>query len=196
MESKTIKYILESLPKPKEVKVSPRAVDAQAIQIYAAWMAEKRRYIHSAESLVALEKYMQGYSLLITGSVGTGKTFFFKSLGRDITVISLVGLSGWKLEEVETMLNNTWEHEVMFDDLGAEPPISEYGVKQEILPLILEKRKYCKKRTHFTTNLNAEQIQARYGVRVIDRIYGMTFPITFTGESRRDCKPMPQDERR
>ena len=196
MEAKTIKEILASLPKPKDLKVSPRVVSAQAIRNYAAWMAEKRGYIHTSESLVALEKYLQGYSLLLTGAVGTGKTFFFQSLGQDLSIISLIGLSGWKLEEIETMLINNSGRDVVFDDMGAEPPVSDYGVKQEIVPLILEKRYYLRRRTHFTTNLNAEQIQARYGVRVIDRIYGMTFPITFTGESRRDCQPMPQEERR
>ena len=70
MDAKTIKDILESLPTPKDLKVNPRAVGAQAIRNYAAWMAEKRGYIHSAESLIALEKYMQGYSLLLTGAVG------------------------------------------------------------------------------------------------------------------------------
>ena len=196
MDVKTIKEILGSLPKPKELKVHPRAVGAQAIRNYAAWMAEKRGYIHTAESLVALEKYMQGYSLLLTGAVGTGKTFFFQSLGKDLSIISLIGLSGWKLDEIETMLINNQERDVVFDDMGAEPPVSDYGVKQEIVPLILEKRYYLRRRTHFTTNLNAEQIQARYGVRVIDRIYGMTFPITFIGESRRDCQPKPKEERR
>lgn len=196
MDAKTINEILASLPKPKDLKVSPREVGAQAIRNYAAWMAEKRGYIHTAESLVALEKYMQGYSLLLTGAVGTGKTFFFQSLGQDLLIISLIGLSGWKLDEIETMLLNNQERDVVFDDMGAEPPVSDYGVKQEIVPLILEKRYYLRRRTHFTTNFNAEQIQARYGVRVIDRIYGMTFPITFTGESRRDCQPMPQEERR
>lgn len=190
MEATMLDKILAGLPAAKERGTKPRDVPPQKLAEYAAWMATNKGYVHSRNSLAALEKYMQGYSLLITGSVGTGKTFFFQSLGRDITVISLVGLSGWKLEEVETMLNNNWEQEVMFDDVGAEPPISEYGVKQEIVPLILEKRQYCKKRTHFTTNLTAEQIQARYGVRVIDRFYGMCWPITFTGESRRDCQPL------
>lgn len=196
MDAKTIKDILESLPTPKDLKVHPRAVGAQAVRNYASWMARQRGYVHSAESLVALEKYLQGYSLLLTGGVGTGKTFFFQSLGKDLHIISLVGLSGWKLEDIETLLLNNQERDVVFDDMGAEPPMSDYGVKQEIVPLILEKRYYLRRRTHFTTNLNAEQIQARYGVRVIDRIYGMTFPITFTGESRRDCQPMPQEERR
>ena len=196
MDAKTIKDILESLPTPKDLKVHPRAVGAQAVRNYAAWMARQRGYVHSAESLVALEKYLQGYSLLLTGGVGTGKTFFFQSLGKDLHIISLVGLSGWKLEDIETMLLNNQERDVVFDDMGAEPPMSDYGVKQEIVPLILEKRYYLRRRTHFTTNLNAEQIQARYGVRVIDRIYGMTFPLTFTGESRRDCQPMPQEQRR
>ena len=152
-------------------------------------MAEKRGYIHTAESLDALEKYMQGYSLLLTGAVGTGKTFFFQSLGRDIEIVSLATLAGWKLDDIQRLLDNNSDYEVVFDDIGAEPAISDFGVKQEILPLILERRQYCRKRTHFTTNLSAQAIEERYGVRSIDRIYGMTYPITFTGESKRDCKP-------
>lgn len=192
MDANTMKHILEGLEEPKDLRTEPKVVTVQGLQRWANFMATKKGYRHSLESLEALEKYAQGYALLLTGSVGTGKTFFFQSLGQNIEIVSLATLAGWKLDDIQRMLDNNRDYEVVFDDIGAEPAISDFGVKQEILPLILERRQYCRKRTHFTTNLSAQEIEERYGVRSIDRIYGMTYPITFTGESKRDCKPFEE----
>lgn len=190
MDDNTIKRILSMLPTPLDLSVKPKKVTEADLHRWAGWMATKKGYIHSRESLTALERYLQGYALLLSGGVGSGKTMFFECISGDgIEIVPLAMFAGWKLDETEEFIMNRRDCEMVIDDVGAEPPISEYGIRQELLPHVIEWRMHLRKRTHFTTNLTADDIQKRYGVRTIDRLYGMAYPVVFKGDSRRECQP-------
>jgi len=140
--------------------------------------------------------------LLMSGPVGCGKT----------TLMNLLPSSNWHKIKYETIptrniVNNFNEagFEVLkkykdtkdycFDDLGLEPTgchntkyynvmggilLSRYDIyKNERTPVL----SLSKGKTHITTNLNAEELEARYGSRVRSRLREMFNLISFDQSS-------------
>ena len=154
-----------------------------------AWASElaRRGYRASKESLNALKAYLQGYGILLSGEVGTGKTRFFDALGG-IEKVSMIDIYANTLDEIVDIVGGLRDREIFVDDIGSETVYSNYGCKMDILPWLIEKRMESDKRTHFTTNLTGEELSARYGARVFDRIYGMCKMFRFSGTSRRTTR--------
>jgi len=75
---------------------------------------------------------------------------------------------------------------VVLDDLGAECPRNEYGVKRDMVgEYIAAHHLRGNGRLFITTNLTAEQIYERYGGRVADRLKELCVPLAFKGKSKR-----------
>ena len=152
----------------------------------------KRGYRFNEESLEALRLYMSGYGLFVRGSVGTGKSLFFKLLrnhnGDPVKVFSMHNIRGRTDVEIRELMDHLDRYEVLLDDIGAEPTFSNFGVKSDILVYMVERRMESRMRTHFTTNLTTQEIYDRYGDRLIDRITEMCRSVEFGGESRRSPK--------
>lgn len=147
-------------------------------------------YIPDTQTADIVRAYLSGAGILLTGPAGVGKTFLMSLLAgnkhvqhaeRDINDWGLSGIHGWY----------DWRdgREVVIDDLGTERTAHSYGDKEDLLKLVIEHRYAAQKvRTHFTTNLTAAQISARYGERILDRIMGMCTAFSMTGESYRRKK--------
>jgi DNA replication protein DnaC len=85
--------------------------------------------------------------------------------------------------------------DIIIDDVGTEPTMSDYGVKQEIMNAIIDKRYAMFKQsrgafTHLSLNLKIrgdgpESMQGRYGKRSISRIYEMCNVIHFSSQDQR-----------
>lgn len=68
---------------------------------------------------------------------------------------------------------------ICIDDLGAEiSEVSHYGNKINVMEHIIEERYLHDKITHFSSNIDAKGIEAKYGQRVYSRICGSTNLIT------------------
>ena len=152
---------------------------------YARWMQTEKGYVQSEQTLGGLLKYMKGYGLFLMGGVGTGKTMFFRSLKSRIEIFSILRHMAKPLNEISEYIEGMRDSEMLIDDIGAEPVYINYGSKLDLLPWLLELRLESPKRTHFTTNLTAEQLERRYGNRVIDRIKELCKVCFFGGRSRR-----------
>ena len=165
----------------------------------AAWAGEMAThgYRHTEATLEALRLYLAGYGLIMFGNCGTGKTFFFSAIGKARTahgmeaplVYPLMDTVGRKVDEVREWFIAAERHEVVLDDIGAEPTFNEYGNRWDILPWLLEMRLAASGRTHFTTNLKPAELRNRYGVRVVDRLNEMAAQVTLDGKSNRRTKP-------
>jgi len=149
-------------------------------------------YIPSAEIVGPVCAYMQGYGILLTGRAGCGKTMLMRMLMATRGEMQHVDeILDWGADGIPDWHDFRDGREVCIDDLGSERVVSEYGNKDDLLKLIIGHR--CERqngRTHITTNLTAEQIAARYGDRVLDRILGMCKPFVLTGPSRREAKAL------
>lgn len=149
--------------------------------------------------------------ILLMGKSGTGKThlmnFFSKnpkasySLPTCKTIVELYS-KGWTSNDMSTIeyysvtkkaeAQHAWDQTELgfcFGDLGAEnAEAKNYGNQRNVMEEIIFNRYesgipfiY----THFTTNLNGQELEAKYGVRFRDRLKEMCNVFTLDGPSWR-----------
>lgn len=121
--------------------------------------------------------------LLISGPVGCGKTSLMKLLKymvphqRPYEMIPsrnvVFGFNHLGYKTIEDYGNSSF---FCFDDLGVEPPGRFYGKDCNVMGEVLLSRYELyldtlrKIKTHATTNLNAQELEERYGNRVRSRM--------------------------
>ncbi len=189
---------------PKEIKTEP--FTQEEFEFIAGKMADLG-YIHTKTSLKALEAYMSGYGLLLLGDVGTGKTFFFKTLFKAMEptdrilavcieqtksnpeIYRMSKTIGMAFNDIKDEVDGLYRQEVLFDDIGVEVVANDWGRKFELVPWLVDLRLKAARRTHFTTNLTADQLLERYGARTIDRMHTLVRVIEFKGKSHRQTIP-------
>jgi DNA replication protein DnaC len=136
--------------------------------------------------------------ILLSGPVGCGKTslmMLLQHLAPHKTNYEIIptrnivfnfNASGF---EVLEKYNETKNY--CFDDLGVEPTGSHYAKECNVLGEILLSRYelFCQPErsrrvlTHITTNLNAQELEKRYGSRVRSRLREMMNVIAFSSNS-------------
>jgi DNA replication protein DnaC len=73
----------------------------------------------------------------------------------------------------------------MIDDVGVESEQVNYGTRRLLFNEIIDEAEHNKNVLILTTNLNIEELEAKYGARTIDRLRAITTPVIFKGESLR-----------
>lgn len=133
--------------------------------------------------------------ILLSGPVGCGKTSLMKLLRHIVphfksyevlatrNIVFAFNHTGYKT--IESFGNNKL---YCFDDLGVEPTGRFFGKDCNVMGEILLSRhelflKY-KFKTHGTTNLNAQELEERYGNRVRSRMRELFNLIGFDKDSR------------
>jgi chromosomal replication initiation ATPase DnaA len=151
------------------------------------------------------EKATKG--LWLYGSAGVGKTFLLRALLRkyERIVTATAMVSAYRTsQDFDARFWNTvfgnepaeWPQRMQFaylDDVGQEGICVSYGERVEVLDGVLCAL-YDSWYTHgtplvyMTSNLNPEQMDARYGRRITDRLRDMCYTIEIKGPSRRGQK--------
>lgn len=135
--------------------------------------------------------------LLISGPVGCGKTSLMKLLRhmvphqRPYEMIPcrnvVFGFNHLGYKTIEDYGNSSF---FCFDDLGVEPPGRFYGKDCNVMGEVLLSRYELyldtqrKIKTHATTNLNAQELEERYGNRVRSRMRELFNLVAFDKGSR------------
>lgn len=133
--------------------------------------------------------------LLLSGPVGCGKTSLMKLLKhivphqRPYEVIPcrniVFGFNHIGYKTIEDYGNSQF---FCFDDLGVEPIGRHFGQDCNVMGEILLSRHELfindKRKTHATTNLNAEELEEHYGTRIRSRMREMFNLIAFDKGSR------------
>ncbi len=144
--------------------------------------------------------FLEGKSIIIFGSNGTGKTMLFELLKRITHPQSKLRFRSRNV--LDTVLDfNTRGHEafrddttanVFYDDLGSEDKGYWYGDKVEVFDKLMQFRydrwRSDNLRTFFTSNLTLDEIKARYGSRFRDRLREQYYQVVLNGESKRSLK--------
>lgn len=178
--AETIEKIRADMAKEKvdPVMVSDRAV-AEQIKDIASY-----GYEPSEQDVEPIRAYLSGYGLLLTGETGVGKTFLMRCLGARLRPVA--GITAYGLRCIENWYSWTDGTDLCIDDLGAEPVLSEYGTKEDLMKLVIAHRAERQNgRTSVTTNFTAGEIAARYGDRTLSRLLGMCKAFALTGTNRR-----------
>ncbi|OLY91215.1 hypothetical protein SAMN05444008_11289 [Cnuella takakiae] len=148
----------------------------------------------------------KGYGLLnkglfITGNVGVGKTLLMKlfcqNAVRPLRVLSTnIVADTYQEHGIEYLRNkycsgptNYSHSNICFDDLGAERiGVKHMGNDINVMEQVILNRYEQGQHnlTHFTSNLDAVQIEKLYGTRVRSRLREMVNFFEFGGEDRRE----------
>ena len=170
-------------------KQAKQKVTAEQIEGNIMLLAESG-YTPDAQTPAIIQAYMQGYSIMLTGGVGAGKTMLASLLFCCPVCHCQRSVADYGLDGLEEFHKWADDREIVLDDLGAERKTVEYGERDEILKIVIERRDAGWQRTHITTNLTGNEISERYGDRIFDRLGGMCKAFKLAGESRRSPKPV------
>ena len=125
--------------------------------------------------------------LLLVGGPGVGKTLicdevfddiFKNKLGLNYVKSTPFDMAG-KIEEMND--NCPW----FIDDIGLEGIRVDYGNRSEPFAEIVYNAEKNGQLLVLTTNMTNEQLVARYGDRIIDRLHAIVKPIVIRGKSLR-----------
>lgn len=129
----------------------------------------------------------KGKGLILVGGCGVGKSL----IGMRIIPLLL----NYYCRKVVTVctagdLNKSPDdflrsHIIYVDDVGTEDVSNLYGNKRVPFAELVDAAERNGKLLMFSTNLDEEHLKAKYGDRVVDRLYGITKRITITGKSNR-----------
>ena len=122
--------------------------------------------------------------ILLTGPVGCGKTSFMKLLSaitpkkKTFDLIPARNIAFEFADRGFSVIEKYGNHKSFcFDDLGVEPNGKHFGAECNVIGEVLLSRYDLfinhKVKTHATTNLNARELEDRYGNRVRSRMRAM-----------------------
>ena len=173
--------------------------DEKAMETYLekkGWLksvAGSDDFTAAIKTLGAMRKE-KGVGVLICGSYGVGKTklvnIFADYFGCENRIRLGIRAELKKFDEkyIEYNCSQLYDHNVLVDDLGAEEPVNEYGVRYESAAdfiISFHERWDHEKRLLITTNLSITEIDSRYGGRIVSRLKDLCFPLALTGEDKR-----------
>ena len=141
------------------------------------------------------KSYSLDKGILLAGTPGTGKShlmaFFSKNPHVSYAHVTCKAVAeryrtGWKRDELDTLewysytlkaeAGHAWDQKELgycFGDLGTEDEKNNFGNKMNVMEHIIFQRYENKlpfNMTHYTTNLNGNEIENTYGLRVRDRL--------------------------
>lgn len=154
------------------------------------------------EAVAEVEGINLDKGILLTGPVGCGKSSIMRVLRaicfrpwkfvlKSSPQVALeFAKEGYTVIDRYTIRSTTLDNDprtTCFDDLGCESNIPYYGVLfntlTEILSIRYELFVEDKMFTHITTNLNADELEERYGPRLRSRMSEMFNLVAFPGTS-------------
>lgn len=129
----------------------------------------------------------KGKGLLITGGCGLGKTL----IGKHILPLLLQDscrklVNIFTAQELNTKIDEILKlHIIYIDDIGTEEVSKVYGNVRCTFSELCDAAEQKGKLLIITTNLTANELEAKYGERTIDRLKAITKFVPFTGKSLR-----------
>jgi DNA replication protein DnaC len=159
----------------------------EKIMQYGAYFVPNFVWVDDYTEIVNWLENNDGRGLFLYGDCGRGKTQFAKYilpailLAETNKVLRYYDVQECKLKFDEIMAKKI----LSLDDIGTEEIINNYGTKIDPFAEIIDSVEKKSKLIVITSNLNQDQLTARYGVRILDRIKSTTTRVLFQGKSFR-----------
>jgi len=129
----------------------------------------------------------QGRGLLLMGNCGLGKSLI---CGRILPV--LLNSCCHKViyqanaQQLNTDIDSVLQkHIIYLDDIGTESMAVKFGEKRLAFAELVDEAEKKGKLLIITTNLSTDEISAKYGIRVLDRLHAITKSVLIVGKSLR-----------
>ncbi len=129
----------------------------------------------------------QGKGLCLIGANGRGKTIagshvipliFFIVHGRSITRVNA--------QEMNTRLDDLLKKKFLsIDDIGTEDQIVSFGNRRWAFPELIDNAEKKRNILIITSNLDADAIEQKYGIRTRERVRATCKTVVFKGKSLR-----------
>ena len=169
-------------------KQEPITVSHPETKAIISELALRGYYVEHQTCVEAINSYREGYSLLITGGCGTGKTSLFEAMRIPIINLPLFIESHSTSKEMFEDLAEHDQKPLVIDDIGSES--NNFGKRTALFYSILHHRlERQNERTHFTTNLSGDELLNLYDARIIDRIKASCKCFNFSWKSYRIPRP-------
>ena len=153
-------------------------------------LAQKRSELHWLPEYEEVADWLtdnRGRGLFLYGDYGRGKTvlgyhvlpaILLKYMNKVVNVYDAQKMNS----DIDKLLR---KHVVSLDDIGTEDTLVSYGNRRLAFAEVMDAAEKYRKLIIVSTNLNGDQIVARYGQRVMERIISVTRRIEFKGQSQR-----------
>lgn len=128
-----------------------------------------------------------GRGLFLFGNCGRGKSVLCRYVLPAILLAAMRKVVAvYDMQEVNRDIDGVLsKHILSLDDVGTEEVSVKYGEKRLAFAEVMDAAEKYGKLVMVSTNLTFEELRARYGDRVVDRIRSTTRRVPFNGKSLR-----------
>ena len=137
--------------------------------------------------------------IIIIGDAGVGKTTLIRQPRMVSASVLAMEFQANGLEAVKAIINSQIQYQnktVIIDDLGLEEDVKHYGNGLDPIQYVVQRiydinqMSDDKIKLIFTTNLDKTELIAKYGIRVVDRIWEMCDRIALLDTNIRKVNPV------
>lgn len=159
----------------------------QGLQYFIGNEGKEAIWIKEYDQIAEWLEDNKGLGLLLHGKCGNGKTIMGTHIIPGIILKRLSKVvSCFDINELNNKIDIVLSKKIIsIDDVGTEEISIKYGEKRLAFAELMDMVEKQSKLIIITTNLTAEQITAKYGDRIMDRIKATTKRIAFNESSFR-----------
>lgn len=151
------------------------------------YIGDKAKWVKGYDEIVDWLEDNRGKGLLCMGSCGRGKTLICSKI-IPIVLYKHFGFvfARYSMQDLANNLDEALDKKLLvIDDVGTENMSVKYGERRQPFAEIVDNAEKNATTMIVTTNLTAEELQEKYGVRVLDRLKEVTRLVMLEGESMR-----------
>lgn len=129
----------------------------------------------------------KGKGLFLYGNCGRGKTMLAKYIIPAILLVEKSKIVNYyDITDLKEKFDEALRYKILaIDDIGTEETLVKFGNRTDVFAEIMDIVEKKSKLVIVTSNYQKEELESRYGTRILDRIIATTFRVKFTGKSFR-----------
>lgn len=169
-----------SIPEARKILYS-------AMSFFIGKEGRKVEWLPEYEKVAEWLSNNKGRGLFLFGNCGRGKSVLCRyALPAILLQFAKKVVNVFDIQELNGDIDNVLsKHIISLDDIGTEELSIKYGERRMAFAEVMDAAEKKGKLVIVSTNLTMEELQGRYGDRVLDRIKSTTKRVMFVGNSLR-----------